>query len=85
MITARFLDQAGKVVDTKYGFATDYDEVLRPKEEAEFETQVTLKEFDHYTLELSWEEESVAGVATESAEKRVETEEEEEGGAAGRL
>lgn len=77
LITARFLDKGGQVVDTKYGFATDFGEVLKSEEKAEFETQATLKQFDHYTLELSWEEESVAGVATESGE-RTETETETE-------
>lgn len=75
MITARFFDQTGKGVDTKYGFATDFDEVLKPREKAEFETQVTLKEFDHYSLELSWEKAEVAGIATEAAERTTESEE----------
>lgn len=67
MVTARFFDQTGKGVDTKYGFATEFGEVLAPREKAFFETQVTLKEFNHYSLEVSWEKAEVAGVATEAA------------------
>lgn len=78
MITAKFLNEAGKVVDTKYGFATDFGEVIEPGEKAEFETQITMQDFDHYSLELSWEEETVAGVATEAAETKPSEEIEEE-------
>lgn len=66
MITAIFFNEIGNMVDTKYGFATDFGKVIKPKERAEFETQATTLKFDHYSLELSWEEEAVAGEATES-------------------
>lgn len=69
MITARFYDPAGREIDTKYGFATDFGEVIKPGQIAKFETQATQKEFDHYSLEVSWEEPTVAGVAAEGEEK----------------
>lgn len=68
MITANFFDETGKAMDTKYGFATDFGQVIKPGEKTKFETQATMKEFDHYSLELSWEEGAVAGIATESGE-----------------
>jgi hypothetical protein len=67
MITAKFLDQADKIVDTKFGFATDFDETLEPDQRADFQTQPTQREFDYYNLEISWEEVKVAGESTESA------------------
>lgn len=70
MIAVKFLNQSGGVVDTKYGFATGFEEILKPGEGNEFETQPTKKEFDHYSLELSWEEGVVAGAVTE-AEKEA--------------
>lgn len=66
MITAKFFNETGNAVDTKYGFATDFGKVIKPKGKAEFETQATAQKFDHYSLELSWEEAAVAGEATES-------------------
>lgn len=66
MITAKFFNETGNMVDSKYGFATDFGKVIKPKERAEFETQATTLKFDYYSLELSWEEEAVAGEATES-------------------
>lgn len=72
MITARFFDQTGEGVDTKYGFATDFEELLALGEKASFETQATLKEFDHYSLEVSWERAEVAGVATPSGQREEE-------------
>lgn len=67
MIAAKFLNQAGQVVDTRYGFATDVGQVLQPGQSAKFETQATAVKFDNYSLELSWEEGLVAGAATEGA------------------
>ncbi|MFC1727419.1 FxLYD domain-containing protein [Patescibacteria group bacterium] len=66
MVTVSFLDKSGSVIDTKYGFATDFEESLKPGERTDFETQPTQKEFDHYRLELSWEKENSADVAGES-------------------
>lgn len=77
MITANFYNQEGGRVDVKRGFATDFGEVIKPKETAQFETQTTTKEFDYYSLELSWEEGTVAGIATEAAEREKTTESEE--------
>ena len=74
MITAKFFNENGGAVDTKKGFATDFSEVIKPGERAEFETQATIKEFDYYSLELSWEEGAVAGIATEGAELKETTE-----------
>ncbi|MDP3888424.1 MAG: FxLYD domain-containing protein [bacterium] len=73
MITVTFLDQAGGVVDKKFGFATEFGQVLKPNQSAKFETQATTKTFDHYSLEVSWSEgamANVAGTATKSAEER---------------
>lgn len=74
MITANFLNESGAVVETKYGFATEYGEVLNPKEKINFETQATTKAFDHYSLELSWGADSqVAGVSAEEAQDKTST------------
>lgn len=67
MITANFYNQAGSVIDTKYGFATEFGQVLEPGESRNFETQPTTKEFDNYGLAIGWEKPAIAGVATESA------------------
>ena len=61
MITATFYDANGQTVDTKYGFATDFNQVIEPGELADFTTQTTKKDFDHYSLDLSWESGEVAG------------------------
>ena len=68
-VTAKFFDGADSLVDEKVGFATDFGQTIKPGEKAAFETQMTRVEFDHYTLDLSWEglEGLVAGVASESA------------------
>jgi len=73
MVTAKFSNQGGSLVETKYGFATDFGQVIKPGEKANFETQATTKEFDHYSLELSWEKGEVVGVATKAAEQKKET------------
>ena len=70
MIMVTFYDEAGGVVDKKYGFATDFNQVIKPGETASFETQATTKKFDHYGLELSWQEAQVAGEATPSGQPR---------------
>lgn len=70
MVTVTFYDEAGGVVDKKYGFATDFNQVIKPGETASFETQATTKKFDHYGLELSWQEAQVAGEATSSGQPR---------------
>lgn len=62
MITANFYNESGNLIDTKYGFATDFGQVIKPEETAIFETQPTTKKFDHYNLALNWEEGTVAGV-----------------------
>lgn len=78
MITATFYNQSGGGVDKKYGFATDFGEVIKPGEKAEFETQTTRKEFDHYSLGLGWEKGEVAGLATEVEEEATASGEIEE-------
>lgn len=78
MVTVKFLNQSGGVVDTKYGFATGFEEIVKPGEGAEFETQPTKKEFDYYSLELSWEEGVIAGAATEAEEEATPSGEIEE-------
>ncbi len=65
MITATYYNNAGGVIDTKYGFATDFGRVIKPGETILFETQRTTKKFDYYNLAVSSEREAVAGVATE--------------------
>lgn len=67
MVTANFYNQAGGIIETKYGFATDFGQVIKPGEKAFFETQTTTKEFFNYSLDLSWEPVVVAGEATSSA------------------
>lgn len=68
-ITAIFYNQAGVVIDTKYGFAVGMDKVINPDETVSFETQATTKPFDRYTLDLTWEPVgAVGGVATKSSE-----------------
>lgn len=74
MITAKFFSENGGAVDTKKGFATDFNQVIKPRERAEFETQATTRKFDYYSLELSWEAGTVAGIATEGAELKETTE-----------
>ncbi len=64
MITVSFFDEQGNLVDTKYGFATDFNQVIKPGQTAKFETQATNRAFNHYSLGLSWQEAAVAGVAT---------------------
>jgi hypothetical protein len=68
MITASFSDANGNVLDTKYGFATNFGKVIRPGETLSFETQATTKDFDHYGLALAWEDKSVAGATVEVKE-----------------
>ena len=63
MVTANFFDQAGTTIDTKYGFATDFGQIIKPGATAKFETQATSKQFNTYNLSVSWEEGQVAGVA----------------------
>lgn len=72
MVTATFYDRAGGAVDTKYGFATDFSQVIRSGEKADFRTQTTTQPFDRYSLSISWEEGNVAGAATEAATPRSE-------------
>lgn len=67
MITANFYNESGSIIDTKYGFATDFGQVVKPGGTAAFETQPTTKQFDHYSLGLSWEEGLVAGAETGGA------------------
>lgn len=71
MITANFFNEGGNVVDTKYGFATDFGQVIKSGQFSSFETQPTTKPFHHYSLALSWEESVVAGVATGGDEATV--------------
>lgn len=78
MITANFYNQQGGAVDTKWGFATDFGQVIEPGEKSTFETQATTKMFDHYSLELSWERGEVAGIATEAAKPATSSGETEE-------
>lgn len=56
MITVSFLDKDGGLMEEKFGFATDFGETIKPGKSAKFETQSTQKEFDRYSLALSWEE-----------------------------
>ncbi|OGD53100.1 hypothetical protein A3J78_00420 [Candidatus Beckwithbacteria bacterium RBG_13_35_6] len=78
MITAKLFDASGNRIDEKYGFATDFGEVIKPGQQANFETQPTTKNFDHYSLDVSWEGEGdVAGVkdtkeATKAGEKELQ-------------
>ena len=75
MITARFLDQNESLVDTKYGFATDFEEVIPPGESSEFITQPTQKRFEQYQLEISWDDNSqFMTEATVSAETETAVE-----------
>jgi hypothetical protein len=66
MVTATFYNKDSATVDTKYGFATDFNQAIKPGQIAKFETQATNKTFDHYGLDLTWEEPTVAGVATQA-------------------
>ncbi len=73
MITANFYNQNGAIVDTKYGFATGFGEVIKPQGTAKFETQATNKIFDYYNLSVGWEEGAVAGVSTGATEATPST------------
>lgn len=54
-VTATFLDQQGKTVDTKLAFVTSFEKFIKPGEMAAFETQTTQTQFDHYQLEVTSE------------------------------
>ncbi|MFH0863534.1 MAG: FxLYD domain-containing protein [Candidatus Gottesmanbacteria bacterium] len=73
MITANFFDQNGTIIDTKYGFATDFTQIMKPKTTAKFETQATNKTFSYYKLSVTWEEGNVAGVSVKTEEAKQAT------------
>lgn len=56
-VTATFLDQAGRPLETKMAFVTSFEKFLKPQETAQFETQSAEKDFDHYQLDVTWEKE----------------------------
>lgn len=55
-ITATFFNAANQVVDTKVGFAVSQEETLPQGGIAPFKTQSTQTPFEHYKLDVSWEE-----------------------------
>lgn len=57
-ITATFLDEKGKVMDSKSGLAEGFGGTLQPGQKAVFETMPTSKKFYAYELSLEWEEQS---------------------------
>lgn len=65
MVRVDFFNENEVKVDSTYGFATEFDQVLRPKDRVKFETQPTRKEFAFYKMEISWEKEKVAGASDE--------------------
>lgn len=56
-VTATFLDQSGKPLETKIAFVTSFEKFLKPGEETPFETQTAEGPFDHYQLDVTWEKE----------------------------
>ncbi|MBI2011726.1 PAAR domain-containing protein [Candidatus Daviesbacteria bacterium] len=53
-ITASFFDSTDNVVDTKVGFAAQFDKSIPSFEIAKFETESTSKEFSYYKLAVEW-------------------------------
>ncbi len=57
-ITATFFDKTDNPVDTKVGFAVQFEKSIGPFEIAKFETASTSKEFSYYKLSVDWKKES---------------------------
>ncbi|MDO8551075.1 MAG: FxLYD domain-containing protein [bacterium] len=75
MITATYYDKAGGFLDTKYGFATDFGQTIKPQATANFETQATSKPVDHYSLSLSWKgSQPVAGAESDVGGSSIQNE-----------
>lgn len=53
-ITASFYDKEGNVVDTKVGFAVEFEKSIGAFDIAKFETASTGKEFSYYKLSVDW-------------------------------
>ncbi len=53
-ITASFYDKDDSVVDTKVGFAAEFEKSIGPFDIAKFETASTGKEFSYYKLSVDW-------------------------------
>ncbi len=53
-VTASFYDKEDNVVDTKVGFAEEFDKSIGPFDIGKFETASTGKEFSYYKVSVDW-------------------------------
>ncbi len=53
-VTASFYDKEDGVVDTKVGFAAEFDKSIGPFDIAKFETSSTSKDFSYYKVSVDW-------------------------------